>query len=306
MEKFLAEVDAKLDWLAQDTIRYLNNLEDWWKKYDQCQPRVPAGNPGGGQWASPPRGVPLCGGGIGINYPLVEEGKPNFSEFDEVVDDQAEPIAGKGEVAFVSRIADQYGNVPDQVNIFIGGAGDQDVNGNVQNSFSLNRYSVGDNYYFTNDSEKSVIAFIKDNVPKDIEVNVTGHSWGGDTAAKVALALPNRVNKLITIDPVTTFSDLPKLEKLSDVTNEWVNVNALNSNGPSLGDILNGNLVAAFGGWDDRPDGLADIHIDASREHSEFDAMMFTTGNDGRSPQDILNGIQPIDALVDQILRGGR
>ena len=43
-------------------------------KYDPCQSRVPSGNPDGGQWATPPRGVPLC-----------DSGGNGFEDFDVVV-----------------------------------------------------------------------------------------------------------------------------------------------------------------------------------------------------------------------------
>ncbi len=54
--------------------------------------------------------------------------------------------------------------------------------------------------------------------------NLIGHSYGGDTAAYVALDNPGRINLLITVDPVSVFQ--PDFEKVGKSVRKWININA--------------------------------------------------------------------------------
>lgn len=95
------------------------------------------------------------------------------------------------------------GKIPERANIFIGGAGDQTSNHNVEDSHALHRDIYGSNYYFTNEDGDKINELIK-KLPKFMEINIIGHSWGGDTATEVVSSAPNRIRTLVTLDPVST------------------------------------------------------------------------------------------------------
>ncbi len=89
---------------------------------------------------------------------------------------------------------------------------------------------------------------------KGRKINLIGHSYGGDTVAFIVIKLPNRIDKLITIDPASWI--WPDFAKVRQNVEIWVNVNAV-GNGISGGDI------AAFSGrnWYNNPRGFAHEHI---------------------------------------------
>jgi hypothetical protein len=118
-------------------------------KYDPDQPRVPAGQPTGGQWTD-----------VGVVLP--ENASPDDNSILE----------------YVTTIKTPQGKTLNRANIFIGGAGDTTLGDNVKKSNSLHKYTYGNNYYATNDAQKRIIALIK-RMPKGRRINLIGHSWGG-------------------------------------------------------------------------------------------------------------------------------
>ena len=178
------------------------------------------------------------------------------------------------------------------MNIFIGGARDS-VGERVKRSDSMRNNTYGDNYYaeWGETEEDAVIELIK-HVPEGWEINVIGHSYGGDSAFIVAERTTRKINNLITIDPVSRFN-YREYDKVSANTNHWINVNAIGKPGTESYDrqrLGRGGLAAGFGGaWNDDPDGKADIHIRAPLNHSAFEQMMNYAELGKLSPQSILN-----------------
>jgi pimeloyl-ACP methyl ester carboxylesterase len=226
-------------------------------KYNPDQPRVPAGNPDGGQWTSGD------GGGDGSNNTATI--LPKIS----VPNPSGQPV--------------------NQANIFVGGFGDHSANRNVADSTSLNKNVYGDNYYATHTDGDEISKLISQ-LPKGQTVNLIGHSYGADTAADVAVDNPGRVNTLVTIDPVSHFPQ--DFAAIHDSVNTWVNVNAIgNPDSSTLDSAVGGNPIAYIGGeWGSEPDNFATIPITAPLNHAQFDAMMNTRGPDGRTPVQIPNG----------------
>lgn len=73
--------------------------------------------------------------------------------------------------------------------------------------------------------------------------------------------------------------------------------------------MFDGDIVAGGGGsWDNGPEDHADIYIEADKPHGDFEGMMKTPiPNDGRTPQDIINGkTKTMDELLDDIFRDDR
>ena len=98
-------------------------------------------------------------------------------------------------------------------------------------------------------------------------VTLIGHSYDGDTAAEVALALPGRINMVITIDPVSLIK--PDYQQLSTATT-WIDVNAV---GGSI--FQRSNIIAGFGGaWGSGPNGVAAAYLPVNTVHANFSGMM--------------------------------
>ncbi|MBY0406897.1 MAG: hypothetical protein K2Q01_04345 [Rickettsiales bacterium] len=190
-------------------------------------------------------------------------------------------------------VPDNQGHIPNRINIFIGGADDRGgLVGDhpVYISDALNKDVQGYNYYTTYDTIDRAVALI-DALPTDVQVNIIGHSYGGDTAAKVVIQRPDRINLLITNDPVSWLP--PDYEKVRDGVNQWVNVNAIGTPGSTWFDgerLRHGGAAAGFGrSWDDAPNGFARVYIEAPYNHVAFDEMMHFNPDHGRSPVEILN-----------------
>lgn len=234
-------------------------------KYNPRQPRVPAGHSDGGQWTD--------GGGGGSASPS-----------------RRKPSRNTAPLKKISSVRTPDGQEVKRANIFVGGSGDSTFGHNVLNSSSLHRDTYGDNYYATNDQDKEISKQIS-HLPKGHEINLIGHSWGGDTAAKAAVANPGKVRLLITIDPVSI--SRPDFKKVKGSVGTWVNVYAAgNPESSILENGLQGGLASVIGReWGDAPKGRADIFISAPYNHADFTRMMFYDGG-SNSAQAILNRLK--------------
>jgi pimeloyl-ACP methyl ester carboxylesterase len=195
------------------------------------------------------------------------------------------------------------GKVPDKVNIFIGGAADEYINGNVLNSYALHRDIAGENYYFTHNSALEINNLVV-GLSQDQKANLIGHSLGGATAAQVALANPGKINVLVTVDPVGPINvgrdpvtnvhilEFPDYERVSESVDTWININAGETpESTFFDDFINGNNVAEVGGkWGGDPEGDADIYLNPELDHGDFDGMLrYVDQNTGKSAEEILN-----------------
>lgn len=104
-------------------------------KYSPDQPRVPAGNPGGGEWTS-------GDGGDGAS--------------DNNAEASSAPVTPNKDILPKISVPAPSGQPVNQANIFVGGAGDQTFGRNVADSTSLNKNVYGDNYYATFDQRDEI------------------------------------------------------------------------------------------------------------------------------------------------------
>lgn len=121
--------------------------------------------------------------------------------------------------------------------------------------------------------------------PPGRKLVLVGHSWGGETAARVAVRLARAgrpVALLVTVDPVKRVLTRKFLEDVRAAAPNWVNILATG------GDALErSNVIASIGGpWGEKPRGLADAHIAAPFAHREFAALMGFRPAGGRSGWD--------------------
>jgi len=123
-------------------------------------------------------------------------------------------------------------------------------------------------------------------LPPDARINVIGHSYGGDTAAKAVAATGKGVDLLITIDPVSAFK--PVMAAVAARAGQWIDVDAVPEGGMSGPDIY----ATKGGSWGFLPQGTADVFIGAPFHHEQFTRMMGAAGPDGISPRQALQGPQ--------------
>jgi len=102
---------------------------------------------------------------------------------------------------------------------------------------------------------------------------LVGHSWGGETAARVTIRLGGAgrpVALLVTVDPVKRVLTEGFLRAVRDCAACWVNIRA--TGGEKLDQS---NLIAALGGpWGERPRAFADRHVEAPFAHREFASLL--------------------------------
>lgn len=171
--------------------------------------------------------------------------------------------------------------------IFVGGAGDRwgariltDYAQRMADSLAISTtHRIA---HFDWDQEGAIERLIRSQ-PDGTSVRLVGHSWGGDTAAKVAAALGQdgiRVDMLITVDPVgNNDADRPAaIAAARQGADRWINLRAV---GGSWRD--QSNLIAALGGrWAEDAKGTADEFIAAPTNHAGFEIMMESRTRSGR------------------------
>jgi hypothetical protein len=100
-----------------------------------------------------------------------------------------------------------------------------------------------------------------------------GYSWGGNTAARVAVALGESgrpIDLLVTVHPVSANATREFMEDVRRNTQRWVNVQAVGG-----GAFDPSNVIGRIGGrFGNLPDGIADRHIRAPVPHGAFGPML--------------------------------
>lgn len=153
-----------------------------------------------------------------------------------------------------------------QVDIYIGGALDSKYK-NVKD------YAEGRGAYFTHDQATQVLEFIAKQ-PDGEPINLIGHSWGGKTAAYVALESTRDVTSLTTVDPVSLLR--PNFDEVSQRVGSWTNIVA----SPTRWDAEAGGLAAFIGrAWGDAPRKFASDHMSVDANHADFAKMMEVSRN---------------------------
>jgi pimeloyl-ACP methyl ester carboxylesterase len=257
-------IKAKIDFLIANTAHYFEAVElkylelklkhmqrEMWawfyqQKYDPNQPRRRDGSPQSEQW----------------------------TEYGVVIPDKSDDLF------YVKTIKTPNGKRLNRANVFIGGFNDRDDHKNVLNSNSLQKYTYGDNYYATYDAGKEVIKLIN-KMPKGSQINLIGHSLGGDTATEIVEAIPNRIHTLITIDPVSHFGS--NFRAIRNKAKLWINVNAIGEN------ISGGDAISVFGAWNDLPKNYSNMHLRMRFTHEDFNKMLLYVFDGRNSIQSILN-----------------
>ncbi len=243
--------------------------------FNPNQPRYPRGTREGGRWrdaydTSTPAASPQVFSNLAnaSDYP-----QPGVRRNNSGVSTDEEKIESTK-----ITVPDANGKPVNRVNIFIGGALDSSDHGNVKKSGSIKKI-YGENYYATHNAgsgffyRSKIDEFIAE-LPKDKEINLIGHSWGGDTAAKVAAANPGRINILVTVDPTSWL--WPDFDKVKNSVGKWININAIgttDNTGRRIRTI--GDHTAGIGrSWDARPKDYSVIYIEAPFPHEYFDDML--------------------------------
>ncbi len=122
-------------------------------------------------------------------------------------------------------------------------------------------------------------------LPDGTRINLVGHSWGGNIAARSAIHSGRNVNLLITIDPVSW--RIPAYRRVRDHVAQWVNVNAVGGER-----FDRGNVIAGIGRrWGKGPARYSDYR-EANAAHGWFRVMMQDHGSDHRhrSAEEVLVG----------------
>ncbi len=135
-------------------------------------------------------------------------------------------------------------------------------------------------YYSHQDSER----IVRDVLARQpgTRIVLVGHSWGGDTVAKLAARLGAQgrpVDMLVTVDPVGTGTSDDFFSRVRAGSREWINVQATGGNWYDRD-----NLVARVGDrYGSGPQPFATQHITAPFGHAAFRGLMEHPGTDGRS-----------------------
>lgn len=199
---------------------------------------------------------------------------------------QADPMGLRGGLNGYAAVSDNPLNRidPDGLrDIFVGGFGDGS-SGIVQSYYNNYHQSNPDSSYYSWDNLNGILQDIA-NTPDGDPINLIGHSYGGDTAAKAAMRACRKINLLITIDPVSHHR--PNLDDLAANVGTWVDVDAEGNNSLQLSNLISG----IGGGWNGAPNGIADSYIqDNGVNHEDFQSMMNASGPGVNSPAQVLAG----------------
>ena len=136
----------------------------------------------------------------------------------------------------------------DRKTAFVGGLWD-DKNKFVK--FMYQSYGTEKDVYFEHHQKKQLATWIDEN-NSTFFITVIGHSYGGNSAARV-VASGHPVDILVTVDPVGRFK--PDFIKVTKFSGNWLNFVATG------GGLYLNNIVARLGGWyGHKPKGYADQH----------------------------------------------
>ena len=157
--------------------------------------------------------------------------------------------------------------------------------------------------YHSWSDEAGILQYINTQIPQDAAINIVGHSFGGDTAAKVAVGCGRHINLLITVDPAVSIEDthpqpgrvgrraeaIPpdpsiRYKEIKAHVKQWIDINATGGSALELS-----NFISGPGQWGVFPKGYADIYISEPFIHADFPRMMTFRLPNGKSPEEMLS-----------------
>ena len=124
-------------------------------------------------------------------------------------------------------------------------------------------------------------------MPAGTYVSLVGHSWGGDTAARIATAMGRegwQVDNVITMNPVRWGFVAPDTSLYSDIRTGAANWTSVNATGGGRWDAS--NLIAGLGrDYGSGPQDFAYQYIDAPLAHQDFWQKLDMQAADGATPR---------------------
>ncbi len=152
---------------------------------------------------------------------------------------------------------------------FVGGFFDHTINGPAYTAYNdyIQSNPEAGAAYFTWDQGGALASWIDS---YGGAVTVSGHSYGGDTAASV-VAAGHRVDSLITVDPVSWIR--PNYADVAANAGTWTDFNAVGGAGSFV------NFIAVIGGdWGSGPQRLATTFKNIDLNHANIDLACMTPG----------------------------
>ncbi|MDO6965233.1 alpha/beta fold hydrolase [Rhizobium alvei] len=163
--------------------------------------------------------------------------------------------------------------------IFVGGFMDKEISNIVKQYAEQHKAyynSIGvkrDVRYYDHKEKDKIEKAIKEIAKKNEPINIVGHSWGATTAANAARNAKQKIDNLITVDPVGV-EGLGK--KKPNFIDNWVNVEAKPPKGNFSDAIARaGNLGR---GVSFLPTKTADRNVITDAHHEQFGPMMNLIG----------------------------
>ena len=181
----------------------------------------------------------------------------------------ADPLGypdGWNNLAYVNNGVTEAFDLLGYITLFIGGFGDI-YTGIIKNVMGVKcakcnkaLYDATTNYFEHNQLDKLLERLKEIDTTKD-PITLIGHSYGGDTAYIAARDSNVKIENLITLDPVSHFTNTSKGKP--SLTNNWYNVVA------NPADRNWSDIVAIVGGqWGNVPEATQNFSVDANHENA--------------------------------------
>jgi RHS repeat-associated protein len=212
----------------------------------------------------------------GLHYNSMRDYDPRIGRYI-----QSDPLgirAGTNTYGYVSANPLSRSDSLGLVDIFVGGFADSMFFSRIVANYS--QQSPG-SQYFEHSQGQEIQDFIN-RQPANEPINIFGHSYGGDAAARAVARACRRINSLTTIDPVTDTGkgDRPDFGTVRDNVLNWTNVSAV----PDRWNLSDAIAAAGGGGWGSDPRQFVDNFTSVNMHHGQFVGMMNFINNPSPNP----------------------